>query len=69
MKKHEKMNQNSIFGYGSPTKASLLLINSKLNELSIKNTFEDNLLKCNKYIPGTDVKIISSMKIIKIIIF
>lgn len=60
-----KMNQNSIFGYGSPTKASLLLINSKLNELSIKNTFEDNLLKCNKYIPGTDIKIISSMKIRK----
>jgi ribosomal protein L30E len=29
----------------------------------IKNSFEDNLLKCGKYIPGSDIKIISSKKI------
>ena len=29
----------------------------------IKNSFEDNSLKCNKYIPGTDIKIINTKKI------
>jgi len=36
---------------------------SKLNKNMIKNSFEDNLLKCNKYIPGTDIKIVSTKKI------
>ena len=53
----------TIYAYGSPTKASLLLINSKLNKNMIKNSFEDNSLKCNKYIPGTDIKIINTKKI------
>ena len=53
----------SIYAYGSPTKASLLLINSKLNINMIKNSFEDNPLKCNKYIPGTDIKIMNTKKI------
>jgi hypothetical protein len=30
----------------------------------IKNSFEDNILKCNKYIPGTDIKIINTKKIV-----
>ena len=51
-----------IYAYGSPTKATLLLIKSKLNRNIIKNTFEDNDLKCNKYIPGTDIKIINTKK-------
>ena len=29
----------------------------------IKNSFEDNTLKCNKYIPGTDIKIMNTNKI------
>ena len=29
----------------------------------IKNSFEDNSLKCNRYIPGTDIKIITTKKI------
>ena len=53
----------SIYAYGSPTKASLLLIRAKLNQNIIKNSFEDNQLKCNKYIPGTDIKIINTKKI------
>ena len=53
----------TIYAYGSPTKASLLLIKSKLNKNMIKNSFEDNILKCNKYIPGTDIKIINTKKI------
>jgi SAM-dependent methyltransferase len=60
----KEINKNrTIYAYGSPTKASLLLIKSKLNQNMIKNSFEDNLLKCGKYIPGSDIKIISSKKI------
>ena len=52
--------KQAICAYGSPTKASLLLTNSKLFKNKIKYTFEDNIYKCNKYIPGTDIKIIHS---------
>jgi SAM-dependent methyltransferase len=48
-----KMKHDNIFAYGSPTKASLLLIISRLNVGVIKNSFEDNQLKCKKYIPGS----------------
>lgn len=61
--KKEIIKNREIYAYGSPTKASLLLINSKLNIKMIKNSFEDNPLKCNKYIPGTDIKIINTKKI------
>ena len=61
--KKEKEKNKIIYSYGSPTKASLLLMKSKLNKNMIKNSFEDNLLKCNKYIPGTDIKIVSTKKI------
>ena len=60
---NEIKKNRTIYAYGSPTKASLLLINSKLNKNMIKNSFEDNSLKCNKYIPGTDIKIITTKKI------
>jgi len=55
-----KLKNSNIFAYGSPTKASLLLMSSRLNVGVIKNSFEDNKLKCKKYIPGTDIKIINS---------
>ncbi len=61
--KKEISKKNDVYAYGSPTKASLLLINSKLNKNMIKNSFEDNSLKCNKYIPGSDIKIINTKKI------
>lgn len=59
----KKIKKNKIYAFGSPTKASLLLIKSKLDRNMIKYSFEDNLLKCNKYIPGTDIKIVNSKKI------
>lgn len=62
IKKEISKNKN-IYAYGSPTKASLLLISSKLNINMVKNSFEDNMLKCNKYIPGTDIKILNTKKI------
>lgn len=55
--------KEEVYAYGSPTKASLLLISANLNKGFIKYTFEDNSLKCNKFIPGTDIKIISSNQI------
>ena len=55
--------KKEVYAYGSPTKASLLLISANLNKGFIKYTFEDNSLKCNKFIPGTDIKIISSSQI------
>lgn len=61
--KKEIIENKTIYAYGSPTKASLLLISSKLNKKIIQNSYEDNILKCNKYIPGTDVKILSTNKI------
>ena len=64
--KKEISKNRKIYAYGSPTKASLLLIKSKLNKNIIKNSFEDNQLKCNKYIPGTDIKIVNSKKIKKL---
>lgn len=62
IKKEIAKNKN-IYAYGSPTKASLLLISSKLNINMVKYSFEDNMLKCNKYIPGTDIKILNTKKI------
>ena len=59
----EKKEGHSIYAYGSPTKASLLLYLSNLSNNVIKYSIEDNPLKCNKYIPGTNVKIINSKKI------
>ena len=55
-----KKKYDTIFAYGSPTKASLLLMISHLNIGIIKGTFEDNPLKCNKYIPGTNIKIMNT---------
>ena len=58
----EIKNKKNIYVYGSPTKASLLLTISRLNKMIIQNSFEDNILKCNKYIPGTDINIINTKK-------
>ena len=52
----KKKNQ-TIIGYGSPTKAALIANLVKINSKLIQYTIEDNKLKTNKYIPGTDIKI------------
>ena len=61
--KKEISKNREIYAYGSPTKASLLLIKSKLKKKMIKNAYEDNPLKCNKYIAGTDIKITNAKNI------
>ena len=49
--------------FGAPTKAALLSKVTRLNENRINFTFEDNVKKINKYIPGTNIKIIGTNKI------
>lgn len=51
-------NKNVICGYGAPTKAVLLLKLSMLSRSHIKFTVEDNILKLNKYIPRSNIKIL-----------
>ncbi len=58
----KKKNQ-TIIGYGSPTKAALLASIIKINSNLINYTIEDNQLKLNKYIPGTNIKIKKISKI------
>ena len=73
----EKIKQKNklIIGYGAPAKAT-----TKLNYYNIKNTeiqyiIDDNKLKKNRFVPGTNIKIVSSeilndyKKIDKIIVF
>ena len=51
-------NKNVICGYGAPTKAALLLKLSMLSRSNIRFTLEDNILKINKYIPRSNIKIL-----------
>jgi len=55
----------SIFGYGSPTKIILFLKLLKLPPNKIRYIFEDNKLKQNKYLPIFGNKIICTSKIKK----
>lgn len=50
---------SKLVGYGAPTKSALLSKVSKLDSKLMKFTFEDNVKKINKYIAGTDIKIVS----------
>ena len=46
-----------IIGYGAPAKATTILNYFGLDEHSFSFTIDDNLLKQNKYIPGTNIQI------------
>ena len=54
-----KKKHKIIIGYGSPAKATTLLNFFGLNNEDLKYIVEDNKLKHNKFVPGTDIKIIS----------
>ena len=51
-----------IYGYGAPTKATLILKLATLRNNSIKYIIEDNQLKVNKYLPKTDIKVVKPGK-------
>lgn len=62
-----KLNDKKIIGFGAPTKATLLNKTFKINSETIGLTFEDNVLKQDKYLPCSEVKIISSNLVNEII--
>ena len=60
-----KKKYKKIYGYGAPAKATTLLNFLGINKNLIYEVIDDNNLKVNKFIPGTNIKIISSKKIKK----
>jgi hypothetical protein len=48
----------TVVGYGAPTKATLLMEISDLGSSAISFMVEDNVLKVNKFMPGTGVPIL-----------
>lgn len=52
----------TVYGYGAPTKVSLLLKHSNLTRL-IRFIIEDNSLKVNRYIPRTNIKIVGNKRL------
>lgn len=54
----EENKDKKIIGYGAPTKAVLLNKIININNDYIDFTLEDNLLKSNKYLPTSGVKIV-----------
>ena len=67
-KLNKKINQfkesgKQISGYGAPTKATLLLSLSDLSKEEIPYIFEDNILKIERFIPGSGISIISTSEI------
>ncbi len=50
-------NNEKIIGYGAPAKATTILNYFGINNLHFDYTIDDNHLKQNKYIPGTNIQI------------
>jgi len=55
-----KSKEKICFGYGAPTKSTLLLKMSKLHEDEISFIVDDNKLKVGKFLPATSIPIKSS---------
>tara|TARA_Y100001958_G_C21073880_1_gene432498 strand:- start:338 stop:835 length:498 start_codon:yes stop_codon:yes gene_type:complete len=50
-------NNEKIIGYGAPAKATTVLNYFGINNLHFEYTIDDNHLKQNKFIPGTNIQI------------
>ena len=64
----EKMNNlisegKNIIGYGAPAKATTLLNYYGINDSYFEYVVEDSVIKHNKYIPGTNIKIIDKTSV------
>ena len=53
----------TVMGYGAPTKATLLMEVSELGPSEICSIVEDNVLKINKFMPGTGIPILDTSEI------
>ena len=56
--KIKKFKKTKIIGFGVPAKLVTLFFQLGLNEINILNLIDDNELKQNKFLPGTDIKIL-----------
>ena len=56
--KIKKFTKTKIIGFGVPAKLVTLFFQLGLNEINILNLIDDNELKQNKFLPGTDIKIL-----------
>ena len=52
-----KLEDKRIIGYGAPAKATTILNYFGLSDKDLEYTVDDNSLKQNKFIPGTDIQI------------
>ncbi len=52
-----KLENKNVIGYGAPAKATTILNYFGLSNKDIKYTIDDNSLKQNKFIPGTNIQI------------
>ena len=59
--KNTKDKKGRVFGYGAPTKATLVLKLIDQNKNDIEYFVEDNELKVNKYLSGSGLKILSNL--------
>jgi hypothetical protein len=58
---HKIKNNNNVIGtYGASAKGNTLLNYYKLTNKEIKYSFDNTDIKINKYLPGSNIKIISS---------
>ena len=60
-----KKNNKIVSGLGASTKGNVILQYCKINSNLIKNIYEVNKDKFNKYTPGTKIKILTDRKINK----
>ncbi len=58
-----KKSGGKIIGYGAPAKATTVLNYFGITDQEIEFTIDDNKLKQNKYIPGTNIEILNFNKI------
>lgn len=59
MIKIKNFKNNKIIGFGVPAKLVTLFFQLGLNKINIKNLIDDNELKQNKFLPGTNIKVVS----------
>lgn len=57
--KIKKFKKTKIIGFGVPAKLVTLFFQLGLNEINILNLIDDNELKQNKFLPGTDIQVVS----------
>jgi dTDP-4-dehydrorhamnose 3,5-epimerase-like enzyme len=58
-----KKNYPNILGFGASAKCTVTINFFNLNKGCLKNILDDNILKDNRYLPGTSIKVLHTSKI------